>query len=1133
MKRSMTRFESSDGPFRNGRRTAAFAIAAMLPLGAACGPAWAGQAEADFNDLYLGPFRTAPNVGEPNYGNLGTGTGLTNPDYNLNTAYVLARAGDLSVPAAVANFTSSQGVPVDPGAPSGISAANSNMTSRYRRQQLRGVVPQTGNRVWFSFLYSLLGPDSELKVVLNSTVNGTSSEVNSGGVAILAGDNDTPGELAIALPNTGQPLAQIPAGERHPGVAWDGAPHVLLGRIDVNDAGDDVVSIWLDPADALSPGVPSLVKTGECVNASGVTNFGLQIVTEAVPSGGPPPTDGGLILVDLLRISDENTSLYFVTGNSPPPLPDLVVAGDSPAPNYLFGTVFLPNPVSDTATRTVRYLNDGSASITIQGVSLANDGGGAFTIASAPATPFALNVGQSFEVRIAAGGGGGAGGGVHSGLLHIDTDHANSGTVDLDRDETIQATIYATGDPLVLNANPSLDTGQNGWTDGAGGDSVAGIVTGSVQCVRVKGEGDPAGANPDNFGQVLPKGYGDFRISFWFAIASFPEYLWRYAMPDERAIQYVIHADADIPQDASGVWTNAHADSAMVSLGYLPSGTTADPSAGFFVFDGPAATWTRLPGLGTILDSSDVDLNGTLRAADGDLINAFQLTITGHGFGQAGATYDISISDANTTNVAYTVSGITTRHAVDLAAQTPGAHVFTTGDRSSGSNPSLATSASFWIDEVYATAADSLPVARLAVTPPPAEFRVVEGSTTNGLLTLANTGIGADLAVTGIGFSDTNFFLTSGTVPASVPWSASADYGIRFDATALAGEQVIPVAIAVATANGVGQPTQTVSSAGLVYRAESPLFNGSFEFAGADPATDNDTFLVWAEQGTASRIMDVPGLVTGSTTAAYIDRVETPAVQFGRMEQTLLREAADFDLDLYFAVQDTTNRQFYLQLYGPRSGSARVTLRYQASEGGWHAYTDAAGWQLVMGNTVLAPSIDVDGNHSLNDPGDTRNVYRLRVRARDWDTAAGYYDLEVFDAAGASVDSAASLTIFREAEPMGVARVQFTTEYGNLPGYWIDDISMTVSGATPPAATITRFAFDPPTRTVSLRWTDTGGAYAVAIGDDLTDIDTNVTVNGTNGQVDTNSVPGEIRFDFVDPYPDAPIQFLRINATPP
>ncbi|MCX6896392.1 MAG: hypothetical protein NTZ16_13025 [Verrucomicrobia bacterium] len=155
------------------------------------------------------------------------------------------------------------------------------------------------------------------------------------------------------------------------------------------------------------------------------------------------------------------------------------------------------------------------------------------------------------------------------------------------------------------------------------------------------------------------------------------------------------------------------------------------------------------------------------------------------------------------------------------------------------------------------------------------------------------------------------------------------------------------------------------------------ISNGDFE---AEP------FLTgWISAGD---IKPFAGFAPGSVRAV---RLATPGVT--RLGQNITL-SADWQLDFYFAITDTTNRAFslYVNAGGDAAdaSAAAANLRYQSGQ--FQAYTNGSwGGDLGLGN--LFPSLDANGDGDFNDPGDEKNIYHFCFTARDWGTPTARYDL--------------------------------------------------------------------------------------------------------------------------------------------
>ena len=85
---------------------------------------------------------------------------------------------------------------------------------------------------------------------------------------------------------------------------------------------------------------------------------------------------------------------------------------------------------------------------------------------------------------------------------------------------------------------------------------------------------------------------------------------------------------------------------------------------------------------------------------------------------------------------------------------------------------------------------------------------------------------------------------------------------------------------------------------------------------------------------------------------------------------------------------------------------------------------------------------DVNGDSDLEDAGDTKAVYKLRVTAQGWKSAPPTYQIEILDVAGNPVAaSAPGLAIFQSAPPPeGPNRITFAANTGTNAGFWLDDV---------------------------------------------------------------------------------------------
>ena len=178
--------------------------------------------------------------------------------------------------------------------------------------------------------------------------------------------------------------------------------------------------------------------------------------------------------------------------------------------------------------------------------------------------------------------------------------------------------------------------------------------------------------------------------------------------------------------------------------------------------------------------------------------------------------------------------------------------------------------------------------------------------------------------------------------------------------------------------------------------------------------------------------VSVPGLVPGSG----------KGVQFTSTGQALIQTTAwpaDWWLECYFAIRQTTARAFALSFSGP--GGVIVSLRY---EGGAFAAFNTSTWSALPALGTVAASIDANNDGDLTDPGDTANVYRLKVTGRGWGAAGATYDVQVSDANRTDFTRAVSgLVFYQNVSPSSTrpTSVKFGTEFGSNPGWWLDEVA--------------------------------------------------------------------------------------------
>ncbi len=135
--------------------------------------------------------------------------------------------------------------------------------------------------------------------------------------------------------------------------------------------------------------------------------------------------------------------------------------------------------------------------------------------------------------------------------------------------------------------------------------------------------------------------------------------------------------------------TTARAFSVIVDAGAANAINLRYEGGTFAVFNGSG--WSALSALGTVTPSVDANSDGDLADA-GDTRNVYRLRITGHGWGAAGATYDVQVSGANGAAFTRSATGLGFYQIANAAVNArPSAVKFGT---EFGSNPG------WWLDDV-------------------------------------------------------------------------------------------------------------------------------------------------------------------------------------------------------------------------------------------------------------------------------------------------------------------------------------------------------------------------------------------------------------------------------------------------
>lgn len=986
----------------------------LVLLLAASGVARAATAVADFNDLTTGNLT----------GQAG-GSGFTAANWINNSAAtpepdIDVVAADLSAPAGTNYAIAQSGTPQ--------SAQNTTGTTSLQIRTL--ATPLTGSTIWFSFLIN--------QPVATAGLN----TGNRGGIcfnqATTTGD---PGNPRIMFLGT-QLNAWLASNSEFTlnSAITPGTTALVLGRIQYSAAGNEVITLWVNPnVNAL--GAPAGTITSNWLGAAGITSVAVQSY-----GGG----NGGI--VDALRISDAPDAYTQVTGST---IPDPVLAVDpvSVAGDFAFGAIY-PEPT----TRTVVYRNEGpNNSLTVQNVSLSNDAGGVFTVDNVmPAVGSTLAPGESVSVRILANS---AAGGAFTGELSIDTDQNSQ-----DKSLPVSATVHAPG-AKVNAANPTMDTGLANWTAAAAVSP--GIAPGSTGMARVRGKGDKGVPldEMDSLGQNgIPNGAANWELGCHFTpirTADYEEYAIVPAMGEmqDRSFQLVVFAGDDVPATSM---SQTQAQNALIQIAYLPAGNGTE-GEGFYSHDGNA--WVRLNGLPVIAGSIDADGDGRLVVGT-DTVNDYRLNVRGTNFGSGPATWSVTLSGGELA-APVTQSGLGYSSGALISSAGPGSFSFTSSDLSTLSNSSAGFCTPFWVDDVFYYAG-AMPEPSLSFA---GTMNIVgfNQAAPNGTLTLRNDGRTQNLNLSGVSFGDAALSVVSPALPLVIPPGGSVSLVVQLDSASVAPDNAVLTTLSVAS-DDPSQPAAVFPVTARSTTTLNQLPNWNLETPGAGAA---DAFAFWTELD-PTRTRAVPGILPGSATAAYLDSVGSTTTT---LSQNLATPLADFDLLADFAIRQTANRAFNLLL---NTSNGQINLRYEA--GIWAAFNGTA-WQTLidMSATPLMASVDSTFDGDFLDAGESFTAYKLHITGSGWGTPAPSYQLEIQNAAGTVIASGASaFTVFQGAPTTaGLNSVNFTNQAGNNPGFWVDDVKL---AAVVPGGElrITAFTVNKATGAVSITFTSTAGtAYTV------------------------------------------------------
>ncbi|MGC6464259.1 MAG: hypothetical protein ACON5N_01625 [Akkermansiaceae bacterium] len=258
-----------------------FSTLASAPLGAAV-------VYADFNDNSigsLGSFTTGAGQGG--------GSGFLAGDVWANTGTISVIPGDLTAPGST-GYALTQSGPAQ--------SVQSSFNAARQTTRATATTMGTASDVWFSFI--LNQPDAASRGGITFNQNGSSP----GNPRIVAVGGDVRIALSTLQPSGGGATMSL------------GIDTLFLGQLQIDPAGDETLSIWINPdvsggIAGLGPADTSLTEQAASVDG-GIARVGIQSYgTAATPVGG---------VVDAFIVSDAadpNQAFFDVTGVSAIPEP--------------------------------------------------------------------------------------------------------------------------------------------------------------------------------------------------------------------------------------------------------------------------------------------------------------------------------------------------------------------------------------------------------------------------------------------------------------------------------------------------------------------------------------------------------------------------------------------------------------------------------------------------------------------------------------------------------------------------------------------------------------------------------------------------------------------------------------------
>lgn len=556
---------------------------------------------------------------------------------------------------------------------------------------------------------------------------------------------------------------------------------------------------------------------------------------------------------------------------------------------------------------------------------------------------------------------------------------------------------------LLYNGDMEADPLFDGWVLSTNVLQFGGLVQGSTRSAVLQGQGQRIGQNP-------PFAAPDWYLDFYFAIRD---------AGANRAFSLLIN------QAAGAENTGA----ATINLRYQ--------TAQFNTF--AAGTWGTDLGLGTIQVSNDANADGDLDDA-GDSKFVYRMRLTGHSWGMPAANYDIELSEPNSTNLTRRVNGLTRYQTSSGVNGPPQSFVFNTAF---GSNPG------FWVDDVEFGIIELPDDPNLEVSLTGELFGrlPVDSGSVQRALTIQNSGFTQDLVITNgvINGADASRYSLLTPLPVYIPPGGSTNLDIQFDPGD--GSRSFAASLQLIS-NDPSTPSFNVNLSAVRLMTGAQAFQNS-DFEATPFATG------WLS---STGLVRVAGLAQASTTAAWLS---TNGVLLGQNAIS----SGDWHMDFHFAITNVGESLadtfgLYVTTVGDVFNTGEIKLRLRYLTNSW----------VVLGIErpelgTLLPSIDANQDGDLNDPNDVKNVYRMRIVGRAWDTSTATVDIQLSDA-NATAFTRGLLDVplnTGSAVPYGFA---FTSAMNDNPGFWVDDARLFIGV---PSLRITHLLL-PSNSTFQLRW---------------------------------------------------------------